>query len=242
MAIDGSRSSFPDSVDDFLEIWDLPQNKFSEANRLTELKGKAVLTNDEQNEIKTLTASLREYMITPETWNKFQDALFAVQEFFYENVQGFLDDKQAIWDSYIKQFKYVGKWKVNTDYKFQNMVTDEAGDLFICKQQHRSSSSTNPTTNGTIWQRASAKGDKGDIGLNAFYKGDWNKTTQYKTGDAVCLGRVDWHGGLTYIALRDNVGKSPDASPDDWFLYQQLYVGQSRPTGAMAGLHFIQEV
>lgn len=237
-----SRSNFPNEVDQFTELWDLPNEKYAEARRLTELKGKAVLSNDEQNEIKSLTSSLREYMITPETWNKFQDALQAVQQFFYDNVQGFLEDKQEIWDSYIREFKYVGKWKTGVKYNFQNMVTNDKGDLFISKEEHTSSASNNPNTSDRYWQRASSKGDKGDIGLNAIYKGDWDNGTSYKMGDAVCFGRVDWHGGVTYIAKRDNTGKSPDKSPDDWFLYQQLYVGQERPVGAMAGLHFIQEV
>lgn len=241
MAIDGSRSSFPDEVDVFLELFDLPQNKLADAQRLTKLKSQAVLNNDEQNELAGLTAGLKEFMITPETWNKFQDALVAVQEFFYENVQGFIEDKQVIWDSYIRQFHYVGTWNANTDYRFQNMVTDSKGDLFICKRDHRSNT-TNSPTNSTNWQRASAKGDTGAIGLNAFYKGDWKNTTAYAQGDAVAFGRIDWHSPITYIAKRANTGKSPDVSPDDWFVYQQLYVGKSLPSGAGVGIHFIQEV
>lgn len=237
-----SRSEFPEKVDTFLELFDLPQNKIQEAQRLTELKGKAVLTNDEQNELKNLVASLKEFMITPETWNKFQDALQAVQQFFYDNVQGFIEDKQIIWHSYIQAFTYIGRWRTGVDYKFQNMVTDDKGDLFICKKDHRSASSTNPTTHTANWQRASAKGEKGDTGLNAIYQGDWTSSKAYKMGDAVCFGRVGSLAGIDYVALRDNTGKSPISSPDDWALYQKLYVGTTRPTGAGAGLHFIQEV
>lgn len=244
MAIDGSRSNFPDGVDKFPELFDLSFDMVQKANRLTELKGKASdnLTNDEQNEIKTLTASLKDYMITPETFNHFQDALYAVEEFFYDNVQGFIEEKQVIWDSYIKSFKYVGKWKSGTKYSFQNMVTNEKGDLYICKETHTANSSSNPTTNTRYWQQASAKGEKGDTGLNAIYKGDWNSSTNYNLGDAVCFGRVGHKAGVDYIALRNNVGKSPDTSPDDWTLFQKVYVGTERPIGAGEGLHFIHEI
>lgn len=243
MAIDGSRSSFPESVDTgFIELFDLPFDKIQDANRLTLLKGKETLTSDEQAEMKALTTSLREFMITPETFNKFQDALVSVQQFFYDNVQGFIEERQLIWDSYIRSFKYVGKWRAGVEYKFQNMVTNDKGDLYICRDTHTSSTGNNPNVDTTLWQQASAKGDKGDIGLNAFYRGDWNSTTSYVTGDAVCFGRVEHLAGVTYIALRDNVGASPDVSPDDWTLYQQVFVGTERPTGAGAGLHFIQEV
>ena len=237
-----SRSNFPEKVDEFRELFDLPYEKIRDANRLTELKGKVSLTNDEQIEVKNLVNNLKEYMITPETFNKFQDALQAVQQFFYDNVQGFIEERQLIWDSYIKDFKFVGKWKTGTTYKFQNMVTDSKGNLYICKETHVSNGANEPTLSVAFWQQASSKGDKGDIGLNAIYKGDWKTTTAYAIGDAVCFGRVGHLAGLTYIALRANTGKSPDVSPDDWTLYQQLYVGTTRPTGAAQGLHFIKEV
>lgn len=237
-----SRSVFPNGVDEFTELFDLPFDKVQDANRLTQLKMQAQLSNDEQIEMMALTSELQEYLITPETWNKFTDALKAVEEFFYANVQGFIENKQKIWDSYIKQFVFVGKWKSGADYKFQNLVSNKDGDLYICKADHKSVVGNAPELSSALWVKLSSKGDKGDIGLNAFYKGDWNTATSYKLGDAVCFGRVGHKAGMTFIALKDNVGKSPDKSPDDWTLYQQLYVGATKPLGAAPGLHFIKEV
>lgn len=246
MANNGSRSSFPEAVDEFLELYDLPYDKVNSARRLTELKMKADinLTHEEEQELKMLTNDLKEYMITPETWNKFQDALQAVQQFFYDNVQGFIEERQIEWRSYVDAFKYVGHWKSGTRYEYQNLVTDEAtGDLYLATETHTSTSSNRPQGRGNhVWQRSSSKGDKGDIGLNAIYRGDWNSTTQYKTGDAVNHGRVDHHGGITFIALRDNVGKNPTQNPSDWQLYQQLYVGTENHVAAAPGLHFIEIV
>lgn len=241
-----SRSEFPDRVDTFLELFDLPFDKVQDAERLTELKMKATnnVTHEEQQEIKRLTNELKEYMITPETWNKFQDALQAVQQFFYDNVQGYLEEKQEIWHSYILNFRYAGHWEAGKQYKFQNLVTEEAtGDLYLCKETHTSSNANKPQGRGnSIWQRASSKGDKGDIGLNAIYRGDWISTTDYKTGDAVNHGRFDHHAGLTFIALRDNKGKNPSTNPNDWTLYQELYVGEEQHRAAAPGLHFIEIV
>lgn len=244
MAYEGSRSSFPDSVDTFTTLYDLPYNMIQNANRLTELKMKSDtnLTYEEEQEIKLLSNELKEFMITPETWNKFQDALQAVQQFFYSNVQGFIEERQVIWQSYINDFKYVGAWASGTEYKFQNMVTDPiTGDLYISKQTHTSADSNKPTGTGNhVWQRASSKGDKGNIGLNAIYKGDWDSTIQYVIGDAVNHGRVDHHAGLTFIALKDSQGRSPSLYPEDWTLYQQLYVGTVNHVAAAPGLHFIE--
>lgn len=235
-----SRSVFPSGIDTFTELFDLPYNKVNEAKRLTELKMRLSLTNDEQNELISLSNGLEEYLITPETFNKFQDALTAVEEFFFQNVQGFLEEKQEIWDSYIRQFVFVGKWAASKEYKFQNLVSGANGDLYICRVDHRSTTANQPTVSNATWQQLSSKGDKGDIGLNAILKGDWNTTTAYKLGDAVCFGRVGSLPGLTYIALRDNTAKSPDLNVADWMLYQQLYVGATMPAGAQPGLHFIK--
>lgn len=246
MAIDGSRSSFPTQPDSFLELWDLPYNRVQSAERLTELKMKADinLTHEEEQEIKQLTNELKEFMITPETWNKFQDALYNVQRFFHEEVNEYIEDKQEEWDTYVKNFQYVGHWESGREYEFQNMVTDpDTGDLYLCRENHNSNANNRPTGRGNhVWQRASSKGDKGDIGLNAIYRGDWNSSTQYEVGDAVNHGRVDHYAGLTFIALRDNQGQNPSQNPDDWQLYQQLFVGEENHVAAAPGLHFIEIV
>lgn len=242
MPIDGSRSDFPEKVDSgFIELFDLPFDKINSANRLTELKGKASLTNDEQNEVLSLTNSLKEYMITPETFNKFQDALVAVQKFFYDNVQGFIEDKQVIWNSYVQDFKHVGAWKTGTAYKFQNMVTDAQGNLFLCKKTHTSSTSIT-TANATYWQQASAKGEKGDTGLNALYKGEWSSSASYAVGDVVRFGRTTTSDGVDYIALKAGSNQNPSTASEYWGIYTKLYVGATRPSGAGEGLHFIKLV
>lgn len=238
-----SRSVFPENVDQFEELFDLPYDKYQAANRMAELKMKSSLTNDEQNELLNIIATLKAYMITPETWNKFADTLVAIETFFNANVKGYLTDKQKVWDSYIKQFKFVGKWVSGKSFKFQNMVSDVNGDLHICTADHTSTVSNNPLLNQVLWQKLSEKGDKGDTGLNATYKGDWNNTKSYVLGDAVCFGRDGIKGGITYISLTSNVGKSPATSPTDWQIYTQLYVGTDEPPlGAGIGMHFIKVI
>lgn len=237
-----SRSKFPEGVDEFIELFDLPYDKLKSAQRLTQLKIQPKLTNDEQNELATLSAELEEYMITPEVWNKFADSLVAVEQFFYDNVQGFIEDKQKIWDSYIKQFLFVGVWTTGKSYKFQNMVIGDNGDLFLCSKDHVSNDSNKPTKSD-MWVRISSKGDTGAIGLNAFYKGDWNEATTYKIGDAVSHERENWLKPLVYISKKDNnVGVNPQTNGESWMLYSETYVGDSRPKGAGAGLHFIKEL
>lgn len=235
-----SRSAFPEGVDIFNELFDLPYDKFVAAERLTELKTQPKLTNDEQNEVIVLTAELKDYLITPESFNHLTDAMTALQQFFNDNVQGWLEDKQATWDSYVRNFKLVGDWAVGKNYKFQNMVTS-GGNLYLAKSDHLSVAGNKPVigSNG-VWQQISNKGDKGDVGLTGILKGDWNISTSYKIGDAVSFGRELHYTPIIYIALKDNVGKTPNENPLDWLLYDKVYAGSKIPTGFGAGMHFIE--
>lgn len=235
-----SRSKFPNQIDSFQELFDLPYNKLQDAQRLTELKMKDKLSNAEQNELMTLTSSLQEYIMTPETWNTFADAIVALETFFSNNVKGYITNQQQVWDSYIKQFKVVGKWAVGVNYKFQNIVTDANGDMQICMKDHTSTAATDPLTNQTLWFHSSFKGDKGDIGLNVAYKGEWDDTKAYAMADAVSFGKTGSNAGLVYFAKRANTNKPPSANGDDWQLYAQLYVGTSEHPGQAPGLHFIE--
>ena len=61
----GNRSKFPNGVDDFVELFDLPYDKMQMATRLTELKMKQSLDTDEQAEMSILTRNLENYIITP---------------------------------------------------------------------------------------------------------------------------------------------------------------------------------
>ena len=116
-------SEFPKKLDNFKEMFDLPANKVRAARRRSELLAKAKLNNDEQNELNTINAELREYIISAVDWNKFGSSVYSLQKFFRDNVEGYLEDKQLLWLSYIENFNFVGNWKVGASYEMHNMVS-----------------------------------------------------------------------------------------------------------------------
>lgn len=239
--IDGSLSKFPNQIDEFNEVFDLDYTAHQKAERLTELKSKASLSTAEQNEILQLTTELRDNLINAQSWNRMTSALYSTQKFFNSEVQGFIKEKQKTWDSYIRQFTYVGEWVENKEYKFQNLVTASNGDLYLCRADHTSSATTNPLSAGgaSTWVHASLRGKQGEPSLSIGYKGEWNPTASYVIGDGVSASTgVD--NGLLYYAKRANTGKNPTTSPDDWVLYNQLYVNSTPPRNAGKGVHFIE--
>ena len=94
-----SRSTFPQKIDSFTELFDLPADKVAAALELQKLKQKTTLNNDEQNKISALSAQLQDYMITPETMNKLQDAIVEIETFFDGNVRQYIPSKQKEWDT-----------------------------------------------------------------------------------------------------------------------------------------------
>lgn len=236
--IDNKFSTFPEKIDQFQEVYDLTPSQVESAQRLTKLKLQPSLTNAEQEEVLIITSQLRDVMITPDTFNKFSSSLYSTQKFFRDNVQGFLEGKQLIWDSYIQSFKHVGVWQNGKSYKFQNLVSTTNGDLYICLKDHASTTNNAPALNSTLWRKIGAKGDKGDPGLSGIYKGAWSSATTYALGDAVTFEDTGINGGLIYISKSTNVNKKPSTNAVDWLLYTQVITGTIAPIGAAKGTHF----
>lgn len=227
-----SRSKFPKEVDSFPELFDLPHDKVQQAMELTELKSKPVLDNNEQNKLKALTVGLKDYLITPEFMNTLADCIVELEVFFDKNVRGYITDKQKEWDTYVKDFSFIGAWDKTKKYKRQNMITYQ-GDLYLVLKDHVATANVTPDKSEDFW-KCSFKGDKGDIGLNTFYKGEWVGTKQYAQADAVLLD------GVVYIANVDNKGKAPNVSEAEWFPYQPLMVGKVKPARLHKAVHFIR--
>ena len=222
-----SRSTFPQKIDVFRELFDLPANQIANALELQRLKQKTTLTNDEQNQISALSAQLQDYMITPETMNKLQDAIVEIEIFFDGNVRKYILEKQKEWDTYVNDFDYVGEWDATKKFKKHNLITYQ-GALYIVTKDVVADRQHTPDNDSDHYRRASSKGDKGDIGLNAIFKGEWNGATSYKAGDAVSVREgQSWRPlDLVFIAKKDNQGQKPTigAASDYWFPYHNLIV------------------
>lgn len=236
----GNRSSFPSGEDNFLELFDLSHNQLQAAKRLNELRMMGDnLTNNEQNEMISLLASLRDNLITPEDMNLLGDAIYNLQKFFNEEVFDFILARQAEWNTYVNNFNFVGVWATGVSYKAQNMVHNTKGDLFIARKDHVSSG-TEPIDTNANFAKIGAKGDKGIPGISHNYRGDWNASATYAVGDAVTHINMGEDGGLVYLAKTTNTGKNPTTSGTDWVLYTRQYVGTTPPVAPSKGLHFIE--
>lgn len=222
-------SSFPSKVDEFPRLYDLPASLAVKAKRYQELKMMSVLDSNDQNELNELTKDLGDYIITPQTMNKFADGMVNLQNFFLSKVDGYIDGKQKEWSDYILNFKRIGNYSSTTTYKLHNMVT-YLGDLYLCVV--KSSKGVSPT-NTTNWQKISSKGDKGDVGLNTHLKGNYSSTIQYEIGDAVTFDET------IYYCIKSSKGITPE-NPEYWMIYDRWFIGKTPPASKQAGLVWIE--
>lgn len=235
-----SRSSFPNKIDQFSEKFDLPANKVADALEMQHLKSKTILDNNEQNRLSALQAELQDYTITPETMNKLQDAIVEIETFFDGNVRQYILSKQKEWDTYVDDFSFIGNWDSSKKYKRQNIVSYD-GNLWLCIKDVVSSAGDTPYKLPDNWRQVAFKGDKGDVGLNTIFKGEWNGSTNYKAGDAVSV-RVGapWKPvDMVFIAKKDNQGRKPTVgvTSDYWFPYHNLMYGTYDFIGTNTPIH-----
>lgn len=226
-----NRSTFPAQIDKFDTLYDLPPNLVTQAKRYQELKMKPMLNSTEQNELNGLTTQLSSFIITPETFNKFSDAVVNVETFFTQEVMGFIEAKQVQWDTYVKAFKYIGVYSTSNSYKYQNMVKDKSGDLYLALKDVPAGSQL---TDNEFWEKISTKGDKGDIGLNAYYKGEYSATTAYEVGDA-----VSYKGFIYYCKVKTTAGIEPTKG-SNWFLWDRTIVSETAPATRQEGLVWVK--
>jgi hypothetical protein len=192
---------------------------------------KPTLTSTEQTELNGLVNQLSNYIISPETFNKFADALVNVETFFTQEVMDFIEAKQLLWDDYVKAFKYIGVHNSTITYKFQNMVKSSTGDLYLSLKDVPTGIAI---TNTSYWQKISTKGDKGDVGLNAYYKGNYSATATYAVGDA-----VTYNGFIYYCKVDTTAGIAP-TNANNWFLWDRTIVSETAPAIRQAGLVWVK--
>ena len=60
--------------------------------------------------------------------NKFRDALIAIERYYKTDVEPFVKDKQAEWESILNEFIYIGDWDNSISYVKNNIVSFTSGN------------------------------------------------------------------------------------------------------------------
>lgn len=202
MALTGSRSTFPTTVDsaNLTEYKDLSPSEVVAANRWNTLKLQASKTSDEIVEFNTLTAQLAPKIFSPESLNTLSDCIINLENFFLNSTVGYIQTKQNEFQAEINKFTNCGIYNPLTQYYTKNFV-DYNGEVFLCLTNSMGNT-PNPSATTTYWKKLSIKGDTG-YGVGLSPKDDYSASTTYYVNDL-----VQYNGNL-YRCILQSVGNYP---------------------------------
>jgi len=175
-----SLSTFvaPNYTPDIFEIlYDLPPSQKINAARFQTLKLQASLSSEEQIELNNLTIALQSYIIDPDKWNKFAQAL--------SSMEGLLLDFINLSDQ--------GDWSNITSYsKFH--IVEYLGQTFMSKQNTNLNHIPLGGSGDTFWTLMAVKG-------NSFnWRDAWDSGTIYNINDGVFYNNSSYVCILTTTA------------------------------------------
>lgn len=211
---DLSLTNFPNSLDQFTTFL----NIVSSDGPLIGQYQSAMQNGDTTlaNQILTQIPQATQKIITAVDLNTLSQAMLAIERFYLNDIEPYIDDLQQSWLNNIQQFSYKGVWQSGTSYVTNNLVSYTISGLnFVYIALSNVPIGISPT-NQTYWRLLTIQGQQGASGEGLSYRQEWNSSTQYATNDAVT------YDGALWMALQASQNRLPDTNPQYWQLVMNL--------------------
>ena len=138
--------------------------------------------------------------------------MLAIERFYLNDIEPYIDDLHQSWLNTIQQFSYKGVWQSGTSYVTNNLVSYTTSGLnFVYIALSNVPVGISPTN-----QTYTSQGQQGASGEGLSYRQEWNSSTQYATNDAVT------YDGALWMALQASQNRLPDTNPQYWQLVMNL--------------------
>lgn len=211
---DLSLTNFPNSLDQFTTFLNIVSSdgpligQYQSAMQ----NGNTTLANQILTQIPQATQKI----ITAVDLNTLSQAMLAIERFYLNDIEPYIDDLHQSWLNTIQQFSYKGVWQSGTSYVTNNLVSYTTSGLnFVYIALSNVPIGISPT-NQTYWRLLTIQGNQGASGEGLSYRQEWNSSTQYATNDAVT------YGGALWMALQASQNRLPDTNPQYWQLVMNL--------------------
>lgn len=211
---DLSLTNFPNSLDQFTTFLNIVSSdgpligQYQSAMQ----NGDTVLANQILTQIPQATQKI----ITAVDLNTLSQAMLAIERFYLNDIEPYIDDLHQSWLNTIQQFSYKGVWQSGTSYVTNNLVSYTISGLnFVYIALSNVPIGISPT-NQTYWRLLTIQGQQGASGEGLSYRQEWNSSTQYATNDAVT------YDGALWMALQASQNRLPDTNPQYWQLVMNL--------------------
>lgn len=211
---DLSLTNFPNSLDQFTTFLNIVSSdgpligQYQSAMQ----NGDTVLANQILTQIPRATQKI----ITAVDLNTLSQAMLAIERFYLNDIEPYIDDLHQSWLNTIQQFSYKGVWQSGTSYVTNNLVSYTTSGLnFVYIALSNVPVGISPA-NQTYWRLLTIQGQQGASGEGLSYRQEWNSSTQYATNDAVT------YDGALWMALQASQNRLPDTNPQYWQLVMNL--------------------
>ena len=224
---DLTETSFPDSVDVMVRMSDMSATNKSLMDQYYTYINAGNFTSAQQ--LLTDNPTLQAMIINAAKINKFIDSVIAVERFFKNDVEGYLEST----------FAYIGTYSSGTTYKKGNIV-DLNGESFICRVTSSIGVSPTAHTTTTNWAIIAEQGIQGVSGTGLAPRGAWDNTTQYYAND--CVG----HNNVLWQCITGNTNSEPTSSNGNWLQLLSnsnlVVTSSSQPTNQSSGCLWFQQL
>jgi len=183
-----TETNFPDEIDSFTRMSDISYADISLVNQYNEyiLAG----NTSAANQILIDNPSLNNKIMNASNMNKILDALSAIQQFFKNNVQTYIDDKSDVILTEIAKLNLIGEYNSGTQY-YKNNVVQYNGEAFICRVDTVGIAPT-AHANNTNWGIIAKQGIQGVSGTGLTFRYAYDSGTTYTKDDCVTNDNSIW--------------------------------------------------
>lgn len=211
---DLSLTNFPNSLDQFTTFLNIVSSDGPLIGQYQSAMQNGDITL--ANQILTQIPQATQKIITAVDLNTLSQAMLAIERFYLNDIEPYIDDLHQSWLNTIQQFSYKGVWQNGTSYVTNNLVSYTTSGLnFVYIALSNVPIGISPT-NQTYWRLLTIQGQQGASGEGLSYRQEWNSSTQYATNDAVT------YDGALWMALQASQNRLPDINPQYWQLVMNL--------------------
>ena len=211
---DLSLTNFPNSLDQFTTFLNIVSSDGPLIGQYQSAMQNGDITL--ANQILTQIPQATQKIITAVDLNTLSQAMLAIERFYLNDIEPYIDDLHQPWLNTIQQFSYKGVWQSGTSYVTNNLVSYTTSGLnFVYIALSNVPIGISPT-NQTYWRLLTIQGQQGASGEGLSYRQEWNSSTQYATNDAVT------YDGALWMALQASQNRLPDTNPQYWQLVMNL--------------------
>lgn len=192
-----TETNFPEAVDNLTRMSDLSFEDLPLVQQYYDYYNSGNLSG--ANALLEANPMLKNKIFNAAKFNKLSDGIGAVQQFFKEKLQDYLNE----------QLTYAEEYNPSTTYKKTNIISYN-GEGFICRRDTSIGIAPINGQSTSNWGLISKQGVQGASGVGLSPRGVWNDSTQYYIDDFVSHGQKFWQ------SLTNNINSEPSIGNADW--------------------------